>query len=329
MGVFRQIGFLITALTALLIGASAAEAQTITNVAAAQWSVGGGTYTVNSNAVSFAVVPNPVAIQTFTDGNGGRQLPITAPTCGGSPLVLPGGVGGSNPFATVNPATALQAGSVLYFQIDAPAANMSATAVDSLTVTIASASGDLETLTVFESGPNTGTFIGAIKTVPTPPAAVRGDCRLSVIGGELFSISASQPGSPTVVATAQVTVLADPYGLVFDSETGAPINGARVTLVDAVSGAPVQVFADDGVTPWPSTVISGQSVTDGAGIVHPMPPGEYRFPLAALGQYRIRIEPPHRLPRHRLQARRSSPRSGAQMASRSKSSPPRSVGRLR
>ncbi|MFM5916578.1 MAG: hypothetical protein ACKOOL_03480, partial [Novosphingobium sp.] len=289
---FRQIGILITALTALLIGASAAQAQTITNIAAAQWSVGGSNYSANSNAVTFAVVPNPVAIQTFTDGNGGQQLPVTAPVCGGSPLVLPGGVGASNPFATVNPATALQAGSVLYFQIDAPAANSNPSAIDSLTVTISGATGDLETLTVFESAANSGSFIGAIKTVPVPPASVRGDCRLSVQGGEQITISASQPGNPTVVATAHIEVLADPYGLVFDSETGAPINGARVTLVDAMTGAPVQVFADDGVTPWPSTVISGQSVTDAAGIVHPMPPGEYRFPFAALGQYRIKIEPP-------------------------------------
>ena len=292
MGVFRQICFLITALTALLIGTSAANAQTITNVAAAQWSVGGSNFSVNSNPVTFAVVPNPVAIQTFTDSNSGRQLPITAPTCGGSPLVLPGGVGGSNPFATVDPATALQAGAVLYFQIDAPGSNLSAGAIDSLTVTISGTSGDLETLTIYENAANSGVFVGAIKTVPVPPAAVRGDCRLSVQGGEQITISASQPGSPTVVATAQVDVLADPYGFVFDSETGAPINGARVTLVDAMSGAPVQVFADDGVTPWPSSVISGQSVTDAAGIVHPMPPGEYRFPFAALGQYRLKIEPP-------------------------------------
>ena len=292
MGVLKQICFLITALTALLIGVSAAQAQTVTNVAAAQWSDGTNNFSTNSNAVTFAVAQQPVTIQTFTDSNGGRRLPISAPTCGGRPLSLPGGTGASNPFATVDPAVALQAGSVLYFQIDAPAANTNPAAIDSLITTITSASGDLETLTVFETAANSGVFVGAIQTVPEPPTPVSGDCRLSVIGGDRITISAIQPGSAVVVATAQVTVLADPYGLVFDSESGAPVNGARVTLVDAISGAPARVFADDGVTPWPSTVISGQSVTDSAGTVHPMPPGEYRFPLAALGQYRLVIEPP-------------------------------------
>ena len=292
MGVLKQLGLLITALTALLIGLPAAQAQTITNVAAAQWSQGSSNFSVQSNAVTFSVNQPVVAIQTFTSSASGQQLPITAPTCAGNPLILPGGTGASNPFATVNPATVLQSGSVLYFQISDPAANTNPGAIDSLVTTISSGSGDLETLTIFETAANSGMFVGAIQTVTSPPRGVSGDCRLSVIGGDRISISATQPGSPTVVATAQVTVLADPYGLVFDSETGAPITGARVTLVDALTGVPARVFADDGVTPWPSTVISGQSVTDAAGNVYPMAPGEYRFPLAALGQYRLVIVPP-------------------------------------
>ena len=124
MGVFRYISFMIAALVALVIGTPAAFAQTITNVAAAQWTQGGASFSVNSNPVSFNIVQTPIAIQTFTDSNTGQRLPMSAPTCGGSPLSLPGGVGTANPFATVNPATALQAGSVLYFQIDAAAANI-------------------------------------------------------------------------------------------------------------------------------------------------------------------------------------------------------------
>ena len=292
MGVLKQLGLLITALTALLIGMPAAQAQTITNVAAAQWSQGSNNFSVNSNAVTFSVAQQAVTIQTFIGSTSGRQLPITAPTCGGNPLILPGATGATNRFAAVDPATALQVGNVLYFQISAPSANTNPGAIDRLVTTITSASGDLETLTIFETAANSGVFDGAIQTRASPPRAVSGDCWLSVIGGDRITISATQPGSRTVIANAQVTVLADPYGLVFDSETGVPINGARVTLVDALTGAPARVFADDGVTPWPSTVISGQSVTDAAGNVYPMAPGEYRFPLAALGQYRLVIVPP-------------------------------------
>ncbi|PKP99228.1 MAG: hypothetical protein CVT76_00815 [Alphaproteobacteria bacterium HGW-Alphaproteobacteria-15] len=75
-------------------------------------------------------------------------------------------------------------------------------------------------------------------------------------------------------------------------ETGEPVDGARVTLVDAATGAPATVFAPDGVTSWPSTVISGQSITDGAGMVVPMGAGEFWFPLTSTGRYRLLVEPP-------------------------------------
>ena len=39
-------------------------------------------------------------------------------------------------------------------------------------------------------------------------------------------------------------------------------------------------------------MVTGQSVTDASGTVHPMPVGEYRFPLAALGRYSLRVVPP-------------------------------------
>ncbi|MEO1731520.1 MAG: hypothetical protein AAFR64_12365, partial [Pseudomonadota bacterium] len=67
---------------------------------------------------------------------------------------------------------------------------------------------------------------------------------------------------------------------------------ARVTLVDDATGQPAVVFAEDGVTPWPSTVISGDPVTDGSGRVSEMGAGEFWFPLTSLGRYRLVIEPP-------------------------------------
>lgn len=78
----------------------------------------------------------------------------------------------------------------------------------------------------------------------------------------------------------------------FDSEDGAPVSGATVTLVDAQTGAPAAVRADDGRTSWPSSVVTGQDVIDGAGNVWPMPDGEYRFTLVPLGHYRLAVFPP-------------------------------------
>jgi len=294
MGVFRQIVTVMAVLLALLfaVPVASAQSQTINNIAAAQWTQGGSSRSTSSNTVTLNLAPPAVTIDTFVPSSGGQAHNFTAPTCGGNTLNLPGGLGTSNPTATLTPTTSYRIGDLLFFQVTAPSANLNPAAVDSLTATLTTTSGDSEVLTIFETGVNTGIFLGAIKTAGMPPAPTQGDCQLSTVGGSQISIAVSGGSSGSTIATAQVNVLADPFGLVFDSETGAPVNGARITLVDAITGAPARVYADDGVTLWPSTVYSGQPVTDGAGNTYIMAPGEYRFPLAALGQYRIVIEPP-------------------------------------
>src|SRR4051812_26794398 len=95
------------------------------------------------------------------------------------------------------------------------------------------------------------------------------------------------------IGAGQTGTLTAALGLVFDSEDGTMVNGAKVTIVDAVTGQVVPELAADGVTAWPSTVYTGQSVTDGAGVVYQLLPGEYRFPLLQAGQYRLVVEPPN------------------------------------
>ncbi|WP_292969224.1 hypothetical protein [Novosphingobium sp.] len=271
---------------------SAVSAQTIDNVAAAQWTQGGSTRSTSSNTVTINLAQPTVTIDTLALAPSGTTSPFAAPRCGGNVLNLPGGLGTSNPSATLQPTSSYRIGDLLFFQVTAPSANLDAAAVDSLTATLTTTAGDREVLTIYETGANTGLFLGAIQTNGVPPAAVQGDCRLGSAPAGQVTIAITGSGSPNVIATTQVGILADPFGLVFDSETGAPVNGARVSLVDAITGAPARVYADDGVTAWPSTVYSGQSVTDAAGNTYVMAPGEYRFPLAPLGQYRIVIEPP-------------------------------------
>ena len=290
MNILNRITMLMAALAASLLGVSAAGAQTVTNTAGARWISGAKNYSAGSNTVEFAVVRAPIAIQTFTGSAGGQPLPYVAPSCGGQNLSLPGSAGAGATVLSVNPATSLRAGGVLYFQVTDAAANANPAAIDSLTATLTTTSGDREQLTIFETAVNSGIFVGAIQSTAAKP--VPGDCRLSVTTGDMISIAARLPGSNETVATAQVEVLVDPYGLVFDSTSGAPINNVRVTLVDALTGTPARVFADDGVTPWPSSVVTGQTVTDAAGNVYQLAPGEYRFPFAALGQYRLVIEQP-------------------------------------
>ncbi len=107
-----------------------------------------------------------------------------------------------------------------------------------------------------------------------------------------MQLAAMLPGSQSPLSSAKLDVLADPYGTVFDSSTGLPVSGARVTFVDAISGKPAKVLGYDRVTVWPSSVIAGEPIIDGAGTVHRQEPGQYRFPFAAIGRYRLIVEPP-------------------------------------
>ena len=292
MKLIRHILVILAALlAALCLGAPVAVAQTISNTASASWTELGQPAGTTSNTVAFSVVQQPITINTYIPASTGQTITYNVTTCGSG---LPGTPSGEFPNlqAVVSPSTSIHSGEVLYFSVNAPSANLNPAAVDSLIVTIASQNGDREVVKIHETSANSGEFFGSIQTRGVPPAPVQGDCRLSVTSGATISITTVPIGSNQTVVSARLDVLADPYGLVFDSENGAPVNGAQVMLVDAATGAPARVYADDGVTPWPSIVYSGQPVTDGAGVVHTMLPGEYRFPLAALGNYRIVVTPP-------------------------------------
>ena len=281
---------------ALLAGfAAPVRAQTISNTASASWNQAGQAYTGLSNTVAFTVVPAAATIETFAAAPRQGTLAFTAARCGGVPLVVgtgpdPGAAG--QQLAGVEPATQVRIGDAFYFRVTAHGANHDPAKVDQLETALVVSSGDRETIVIYETGPDTGVFVGAVPTVAIPPGFRADDCRLSVGSGDSIAISAREAQGAAVLAAARVAVLADPYGYVFDSEDGSAVDGARVSLVEASSGAPAQVFADDGITTWPAMVISGQPVIDGAGNRHLFGPGEYRFPLAPRGLYRLIVEPP-------------------------------------
>ncbi|MEO9463362.1 MAG: hypothetical protein ABJ242_11595 [Marinomonas sp.] len=269
--------------------------RTITNTAEASWTFAGIDFDTESNEVVIAVDPSPPKITAFRPSPGSAtQFVFQNPVCGTGQSVQNTN-GGQSPQMTtssVEQTNILNAGENLLFEVNAAAANLDPNSVNSLIAVIETSSGDREEITIFESEPNSGIFIGEIPTVRMPPAPVQSDCQLSLADGNMIEISIRRDGQADVIVSTDVEVLADPFGVVFDSETGEPVSGATVTLIDVATGLPATVFAEDGVTPWPSTVISGQPITDGAGNVIPMAPGEYWFPLTFLGQYRIDVTPP-------------------------------------
>ncbi|MEO8019231.1 MAG: OmpA family protein [Pseudomonadota bacterium] len=156
--------------------------------------------------------------------------------------------------------------------------------------------GDSEVLRLAETGANTGVFVGYIGTSASAASA---DCSLQVERNAELDATYVDPTDAT--DSAQADALVDPFGLVFDSQTGTPINGARVRLLDVTTGLPATVFGDDGVSRFPSEMVTGQIVTDQGGTQYSLLAGVFRFPLVAPGNYRFEVVPPggHSFPSQR------------------------------
>ncbi|HEY0445850.1 MAG TPA: hypothetical protein VGD19_05290 [Allosphingosinicella sp.] len=107
-------------------------------------------------------------------------------------------------------------------------------------------------------------------------------------GGRHMRLSSNRVD--VVVAAAEARGAAA-QGAVFDSSDGRLLSGVRITLVDAATGQPAEVFGDDGVARFPATVVTGAGATDSAGRIYEFPPGGYRFPLVRPGRYRLAAEP--------------------------------------
>ena len=222
--------------------------RTITNTAEASWLFEGRERETVSNEVRFDVTLPPPEIRAFRPTpQGGVDLNFRAPLCaaGGQGPAGSGG-GGSSPIeltpveGAAEVTSIIRPGQTMLFEITALQANVDPNEVDRMDVTITTSTGDEESLTIFETGNNTGRFVGQIGTARIPPTPASGDCELSINDGATISIEAFLPGDTTVVVETEVQVLADPFGVVFDSETGQPVSGARVTIVDAATGAPAK-----------------------------------------------------------------------------------------
>jgi uncharacterized repeat protein (TIGR01451 family) len=179
-------------------------------------------------------------------------------------------------------------GHPLFVQANAAVCNADSTTVGTVPITLVSRlTGDSETFTAVETGPNTGIF-RIMPNVPTANAATHivasGDGILEVLRNDTVTATISSCGGITVSATT--TLLVDPSGIVFNSSTNQPVAGATVALIDVtgagnggVPGGPAVVFQIDGVTPAPSVVVTAAD-------------GFYEFPLVANSTYRLVITQP-------------------------------------
>ncbi len=144
--------------------------------------------------------------------------------------------------------------------------------------------GQSGSLILTETGPDTGVFAGGFSS--TAPSGHAQSCLPVFPAGTTFNINYIGDGDSE---PSNDSILIDPFGHVFDSKTGAKVDGVEVTIINADTGLPAKVYGDDGVTPYPSTVISGQDVTDASGRVYDYEAGDYRFPFVEPGHYQLRV----------------------------------------
>ena len=209
-------------------------------------------------------------------------------TSGGyTPTILPGSV-------TASAAASIAIGDPVMISVTDASQNQSTTVVETIQVQVRdSGTGDFENVTLTETGPDTGVFLGYVYT--TASATASNDCALSVAtnsqvtvnytGQSLASNLASQQPNPGLVSQ---NLAVGAVGLVFDDVTGQPIDGVVVTLVDANTGNPAGVVGyGSAYATYPSTVMSAAPASDASGRSYTVGPGQYQFPAVPAGDYRI------------------------------------------
>lgn len=228
---------------------NANAAGTLNNTGYADYVSGGAMLTAPSNAVQLALPSNPATMAFY--GNNSYGSPISQSSMGAP----------------------------LYLQVNAAACNTDPTQVLSLQLQLSSQlSHDQETYTAIETAANTGIF----RVQPNLPTAdarthpvVTGDGTLELLPNDTVTATVLNCSAASHLSAS---LLIDPLGVVYDSRSNTPVAGATVTLLNS-GGQPATVYQADGVTPAPSTVVTG---IDGA----------FTFPQVAAGTYSLRILPP-------------------------------------
>ncbi|MFT6527194.1 MAG: putative repeat protein (TIGR01451 family) [Celeribacter sp.] len=107
--------------------------------------------------------------------------------------------------------------------------------IDQIDITLRSVrTGDIETVTAYETGANTGIFITAGVPLTVMGVAVSGDGVMATSNGDRI-MATSDCGTGTLDDMLWI----NPGNFLFNSVTNAPVSGATIVLIDAATGAEV------------------------------------------------------------------------------------------
>ncbi|MEM9670527.1 MAG: hypothetical protein AAF950_16525 [Pseudomonadota bacterium] len=311
--------FCLLSLGALLTGNERAAAQggtRVDNIATVSFTLDNSEFSIQTNIASFEIAAveeddaggestaSEIEFFRFAEGsadgiitqiNGSEFSPsgaLDGPfTPVGSPVTIGGNILDLSGDVTLVEADRFLAGELIFVRVIDAGQNVDPGVIDSLVITIDADGGDTITLRLFESGPAAGEFVGF---VPSSRAQTDPNDSVLTTPGDT-GLTARYVDSFDASEVSVDTALVDPFGRVFESASGTLIDGATVTIVDADTGAPADVFGVDGVSVYPSTIITGSVVTDTSGLEYELSEGEFLFPLMRPGFYRLEIEPPDEL----------------------------------
>ncbi len=285
-----RLAALLFACLACLVGAGVVAAQVtrVENTASLSFrGADGARRTVASNTVALDAVraKQPTTLRFYRPPS---DYEMTGMVCRTSPGVTftPAPIDQAT-LAASHEVKTLDVFSDMVLVIENSAANHDAD-IRETTVISAGVGGTAIKVPLRETGTDTGVFAGGVPATATGKHPELRACDGRARRGVRITLSFDEDAESL---SSSRSLLIDPAGFVFDSRTARLIDGATVSLVDA-NGQPATVFGDDGVSRYPSTMVSGSAVTDAGGTFYPAQPGRYRFPLTLPGVYYLRIVPP-------------------------------------
>lgn len=309
-GLLRRIACAAALANGLLMSAVVLAAPVIVNTATATYDSPTGPQTQNSNTVSLqsiqADTPGVVTFYQYVPAaSAGHSGNVSFPFDGGEfddtgagdflPLPNPQDLEGH----PVLLATPVEVRNTAVYHVNEPVfitltdANRNASPLvrEFIEVTITTSTGDIEVLRLLETNANSGIFATVIQGVAAPQPMTANDGFLSLENNSKIKVDYQDVFYPSDISDSNALV--DPFGVVFDSQTGAPINGATVTIINTDTNTPAVVLGDDGVSIYPSTVVTGATgITDSGGQIYNHPAGGFRFPFVAPGNYRFVVTVP-------------------------------------
>lgn len=192
------------------------------------------------------------------------------------------------------PADRYLSGELMFIQVDYVTANTDDSVIDTVVITVEADSGDLITLRLYESAPDSGQFWAFLPstsqtTLPNDPLMTAGVNDGLV--ATFINTNSNVSGNVSVKVVADTAVI-NPHNTVFDAVTGDPVNGAIVRLIDLTTGQLADVSGIDGFSEFPSEYVSGETVEDASGLRYEMEDGLFTFPSIQTGQYAVEVTPP-------------------------------------